>query len=113
MRIIDTFLIVAVMVMLAMPASAQSLYEPWYTPDDSYESFNRALQDSRGRDSVADTLNRQQREWNEQRARDRQRYEIQRLEDENRRLRALRAQERDRQRRYDPASGIWSPARRR
>lgn len=47
-------------------------------------------------ESVADILNRQQRDRTEQLNRERQQYEIQRLEDENRRLRALREQRRER-----------------
>ena len=60
--------------------------------------------------SVQDILNRQQREQTEQRAWERQQYEIQRLEDENRRLRALRAQRRERR---WMNQGIYVPHRRR
>ena len=133
MRILCSFLIAALVAMFSAPTSAQSLYDPatgglygsqtqrqldggyslqpWSTPDDSYKSFNRSLQDSRNRESVSDLLNRQRSDLRRREEQDRLQNEIRELESENRRLRAFRAQERDRQRRYDPASGIWSPAR--
>lgn len=104
MRIIRTFLIAAAVAMLVTPASAQS----------SYESFrNRWLQDDRNKESVSDLLNQQRLDLRRREEQSRRENEIRDLENENRRLRALRAQELDRQRRRDPASGIWSPARRR
>ena len=97
---------------LAPPSGgAFSCVQPWSTPDDSYKSFNRSLQDSRNRESVSDLLNQQRLDLRRREEQDRRENEIRDLEAENSRLRALRAQERDRQRRYDPASGIWSPAR--
>ena len=104
MYLIRSFLIAAAVAMLAAPVGAQGF-------NDSYDSFRRSLQDSYPRESVADILNRQQREMNRRDEQQRRQWEIDALRHENTRLRALRAQEFDRQRRRDPASGIWSPAR--
>lgn len=55
---------------------------------------------------------RSQPSWQDRQYKSRLQNQIWELETENYRLRALRAQERDRQRRFDPGSGLWSPARR-
>ena len=104
MRFIRSSLITAAVAMLAAPVSAQSL-------NDSYDSFRRSLQDSYNRESVADLLNRQRLDLRQRAKQDAMQNDLRALEAENSRLRGLRAQERDQQRRRDAASGIWSPAR--
>ena len=102
----------AVVAMLATPAIAQSRYEPWYTPDDSYESFNRSLQDSRNSESVQDRLNRQRSFLRRRQEQERLQNEIRDLEHENRRLRALRAQEhnaREMKRNWPDSPNLYKP----
>lgn len=105
MYVIQAFLFVTLMAVFNMPASAQSLYDP--TTGGLYGSQTQRQLDSGY--SLQPWDNRPS--WQERQEQSRRETEIRDLEHENRRLRALRAQELDRQRRRDPASGIWSPAR--
>ncbi len=105
MRFICSFLIAAVVAMFSTPASTQSLYDP--ATGGLYGSQTQRQLDSGY--SLQPWGN--QSSWQDRQDQYRLENEIRQLESENRRLRALRAQELDRQRRYDPASGIWSPAR--
>ena len=104
MYIIRSFLIAALVAMFGTPASAQSLYDPLtgglYGAPPPYAGG-----------SVQDRLNQGWSDFRRQQEQDALQNDINALKRENTRLRALRAQELDRQRRYDPASGIWSPAR--
>ncbi len=105
MRFICSFLIAAVVAMFSTPASAQSLYDP--STGGLYGAQTQRQLDSGYSLQPWDN----QPSWQDRQDQYRLEDEILGLEHENRRLRALSAQERDRQRRYDPASGISSPAR--